>query len=126
MREDITEVGSESTGPMGKVLESWLRERAQELIQRILEEEVTELLGRGKSGRKRVLDEAAGYHGKLLLLVMSLGTIAVRRPRVRTLEERWRRDSTTGGRAAERPPPLLERRPIPLPRTISWTSYNLI
>ena len=38
MRENITEVGSESTGPTWEILEGWLGEGAQELIQGILEE----------------------------------------------------------------------------------------
>ena len=38
MRENITEVGSESTGPTWEMLEGWLGEGAQELIQGILEE----------------------------------------------------------------------------------------
>ena len=38
MRENITEVGSESTGPTWEMLEDWLGEGAQELIQGILEE----------------------------------------------------------------------------------------
>ena len=61
MRDDTAGVGSESTGPTWEVLEAWVRERAQALIQGILEEEVTELLGRDKSERKRAVDAAAGY-----------------------------------------------------------------
>ena len=38
MRESIAEVGSESTGPTWEMLEGWLGEGAQELIQGILEE----------------------------------------------------------------------------------------
>ena len=38
-----------------------MRERAQALIQSILEEEVTELLGREKSERKRAVDAPDGY-----------------------------------------------------------------
>ena len=61
MKDDIAGVGSGSTGPTWEVLEGWVRERAQALIQGILEEEVTELLGRRKSERKRAVDAAAGY-----------------------------------------------------------------
>ena len=62
------------------------------IIQQILEEEVTELLGRDKSERKVAVDAAPGYrngYGKARRLSMSLGTITVRRPRVRGLEERF-------------------------------------
>ncbi len=82
-------VGSESAGPTWEVLEGWVRERAEALIQGILEEEVTELVGREKSERKRAVDAAAGYrngYGKPRRLAMSSGTITVRRPRVRGLE----------------------------------------
>ena len=92
MREDIAGVGSESSRPTWEELEGWVRERAQEFIQGILEEEVTELLGREKSERRRAVDAVAGYrngYGKPRRLAMSSGTITVRRPRVRGLEERF-------------------------------------
>ncbi len=69
-----------------------VREKAQEFIQQILEEEVSELLGREKSERKAAVDAAPGYrngYGKARRLSMSSGTITVRRPRVRGLEERF-------------------------------------
>ena len=44
-REDIAGVGSESSRPTWEELEGWVRERAQEFIQGILEEEVTEAAG---------------------------------------------------------------------------------
>jgi hypothetical protein len=48
MRKDIAGAGPESTTPVFEILERLVREQAQEFIQQILEEEVTELLGRGK------------------------------------------------------------------------------
>ena len=81
-----------STGPTWEVLEAWVRERAQALIQRVVEEEVTALLGREKSERRGAVDALAGYrngYGKPRRLAMSSGTIRVRRPRVRGLEERF-------------------------------------
>ena len=69
-----------------------VREKAQEFIQQIMEEEVTELLGREKSERRSTVDSAEGYrngYGKARRLSMSSGTITVRRPRVRGLEERF-------------------------------------
>jgi transposase-like protein len=92
MRKDIAGAGTESTVPTFEVLEALVREQAQEFIQRVLEEEVTELLGREKSERMDVLDGARGYrngYGKPRKLTMSSGTITVRRPRVRDLEERF-------------------------------------
>jgi putative transposase len=73
-------------------LEGFVRQKAQELIQEILEQEVTELLGRRKSERKAAVDAPEGYrngHGKPRHLVTSIGTVTVRRPRVRGLEERF-------------------------------------
>ena len=74
-------------------LEAMARERIQEFVQVLLEEEVTALVGRRKSERRRPASEEApvyrnGY-GKKRRLAMSSGTIEVRRPRVRGLEERF-------------------------------------
>ena len=58
----------------------------------MLEEEVTELLGRSKSERSTVVDAPAGYrngHGKPRRLSMMAGTIEVKRPRVRGISRRW-------------------------------------
>jgi len=60
-------------------------------MQALLVEEVTEFLGRGKSERKPVA-ERTGYrngYGKERHLTTSMGTVTVRRPRVRGLEERF-------------------------------------
>ena len=92
MRNDIAGPETESTTALWEGLEGVVREKAQEFIQQILEEEVTELLGREKSERKAAVDAAPGYrngYGKARQLSMSSGTITVRRPRVRGLEERF-------------------------------------
>ena len=92
MRKDIAGPETESTMPLWEGLDGVVREKAQEFIQQILEEEVTELLGREKSERKAAVDAAPGYrngYGKARRLSMSSGTITVRRPRVRGLEERF-------------------------------------
>ena len=92
MRKDIAGAGPESTTPVFEVLESLVREQAQAFIQQILEEEVTELLGRGKSERIDAVDGVKGYrngHGKPRKLTMSSGTITIRRPRVSDLDERF-------------------------------------
>ncbi len=75
----------------------------QEFVQRLLEEEVTDLLGRERSERRATVDAAPGYrngHGKPRRLSMQGGTITVSRPRVRGLEERFE----------SRVLPLFERR----------------
>jgi len=58
----------------------------------VLEEEVAELLGRGKSQRRAAVDAPAGDrngHSKTRRLSMMAGTIEVKRPRVRGLEQRF-------------------------------------
>jgi putative transposase len=73
-------------------LEEFTRSRIQSWLQDVLEEEVTELLGRGKSERRAVVDGPAGYrngHGKTRRLSMMAGTIELKRPRVRGLEQRF-------------------------------------
>jgi putative transposase len=73
-------------------LEEFAREHVQRFIQSLLEEEVTELLGRTKSARREAVDAAPGYrngYGKPRHLTLTSGTITVRRPRVRDLNERF-------------------------------------
>jgi putative transposase len=92
MRKDIAGPESASTTLTWDTLEGMVRQRAQEFIQQVLEEEVTELLGRQKSERRAAVDAPAGYrngYGKPRRLAMSSGTITVRRPRVRGVEERF-------------------------------------
>ena len=92
MREDIAGPQGASSRPMWETLEGMVREKAQEFIQQIMEEEVTELLGREKSERGSTVDSAEGYrngYGKPRRLAMSSGTITLRRPRVRGVEERF-------------------------------------
>ncbi|MBM4184600.1 MAG: IS256 family transposase [Gemmatimonadetes bacterium] len=91
MRKDTAGAGSESTVEW-TALEGFVRGKVQELIQAVLEEEVTELLGRRKSERRAGVDPGEGYrngHGKPKRLATSIGTVVVRRPRVRDLEERF-------------------------------------
>jgi transposase-like protein len=73
-------------------LEDFARIRIQQWIQDLLDEEVTELLGRRKSERRAAVDAAAGYRngrGKRRRLAMMAGTMEVKRPRVRGLEQRF-------------------------------------
>jgi transposase-like protein len=64
----------------------------QQLLQRVLEEEVDQLLGRRRSQRRSPIDPQPGYrngYGKPRKLALSNGTIVLRRPRIRGLEERF-------------------------------------
>jgi putative transposase len=73
-------------------LEEFVRVQVQRFIQALLEEEVTELLGRTKSARREAIDAAPGYrngYGKPRRLTLTSGTIAVRRPRIRDRNERF-------------------------------------
>ncbi|MFA4948017.1 MAG: IS256 family transposase [Candidatus Krumholzibacteriia bacterium] len=73
-------------------LEEYARLKIRGWFQDLLEEEVTELLGRESGERRKAVDGVRGYrngYGKLRRLSMQGGTITVRRPRVRGLEERF-------------------------------------
>lgn len=66
--------------------------RVQEFIQDLLDEEVTALVGRERSQRRPAIDAPPVYrngYGKPRKLSMTSGTIELRRPRVRGLEERF-------------------------------------
>ena len=74
-------------------LEGMARRKIQEWLQLLLEEEVTSFLGRGKSERIGVVEGSRAYpngYGKPRRLAMMGGTITVRRPRVRGVEERFK------------------------------------
>jgi len=91
VREKSTEtVGTSS--PTWETLEAFARQSMQQLLQRLLEEEVGGLLGRGRYARREAVDPAAGYRngfGKPRRVSLSSGTLTVRRPRVRGLTERF-------------------------------------
>lgn len=91
MREKHRE-GNESKGIFYDALEGFAREKIREHLQDLLEQEVTEWLGREKSERKGNALEQPGYrngYGKRRRFTMSLGTLEVQRPRVRDLGERF-------------------------------------
>jgi transposase-like protein len=85
----IVEAGSR---PEWETLEGFVRVEAQRFIQRVLEEEVEEFLGRGKSERRAVAGGSDGYrngYGKTRKVSLSVGTVEVRRPRVRGVDEKF-------------------------------------
>lgn len=90
----VTENSSspESSKVVFQHLDSWLRFKIQDFIQQVLEEEVSDLLGRAKSQRLKQVDSTTGYrngYGKPRHLTTGCGTITLRRPRVRNLEQRF-------------------------------------
>ena len=91
MRKQTTETTLESR-PEWDTLEHWLRDRMQDLVQHVLEEEVTEFLGRAKSVRRSDSDRDSGYrngYARPRKLTLSSGTIEVSRQRVRNVEEKF-------------------------------------
>jgi len=83
---------TQTSRPSFEDLEAWVREEIRAFVQRLLEEEVTALLSRGKSERRRAVDAPSGYrngYGKPRRLALQAGTLTLRRPRVRGLEERF-------------------------------------
>jgi transposase-like protein len=91
MREYSTDQ-IEGSSAYWEQLEAFARLGVQKLLQQVLEEEITALLGRKRSERKDLVDSKEGYrngYGRARKLSMSCGTISVRRPRVRDLTERF-------------------------------------
>jgi transposase-like protein len=85
-------VDRESKGIFYEDLEEYARGKIREHLQDLLEQEVTEWLGREKSERKGNALEQAGYrngYGKPRRFTTRLGTVEIRRPRVRNLDERF-------------------------------------
>ena len=85
--------GSESKEIFYAELEQFAREKIRGHLQDLLEQEVSEWLGREKSERKVKADEQPGYrngYGRPRRLTMSLGTLEIQRPRVRDLSERFK------------------------------------
>jgi putative transposase len=83
-------IGTEDgTSVVYEHLESFARLSVQKFLQQVLEEEVETLLGRTRSER-RDSDSPPGYrngHGKERRFSTTIGTITVRRPRVRNTPE---------------------------------------
>ena len=83
---------NESKEIVYEALEGFAREKIREHLQDLLEQELSEWLGREKSERKVNRQEQPGYrngYGKTRRFTMSLGTIEIRRPRGRDLDERF-------------------------------------
>jgi len=91
MREKHTEE-KESKEIFYEQLEGFARTKIQQHLQDLLEQEVSEWLGRDKSERKVNVVEQPGYrngYGKGRRFTLSLGTVEIKRPRVRDLGERF-------------------------------------
>lgn len=93
MKNKSTKVDEESRAKQYEILEELVREKTREFIQGILEEEVSDFLGRMKSERKsEKIDGTLGYrngYGKPRRLSLMGGTVILKRPRVRNTEARF-------------------------------------
>jgi len=90
MKKKSTEMGAKSSVTW-ETLEGCIRVKMRDWLQDLLEAEVDEWLGRRKSQRRQVVDATPGYrngYGKSRRLTLCNGTVIVRRPRVRGLEQR--------------------------------------
>lgn len=102
MDSEDSSVRSSVQSPLWETLETYARGEIQQFVQRLLKEEVDDLLGRKKSER-RSEESTPGYrngYAKERKLALSSGTITVKRPRVKDLEEKF----------ASRLLPLFKRR----------------
>jgi putative transposase len=85
--------GVESKEQFYEGLERFALEKIRGHLQDLLEQEVSEWLGREKSERKVNVLEQPGYrngYGRPRRFTMSLGTVQLQRPRVRDLGERFK------------------------------------
>jgi hypothetical protein len=108
-----TTTGSQASRIVWDNLEEWVRRKVQEFIQSVLEEEITELLGRQKSERRRAVDGSLAYrngYGRERRLTLDCGTITLCRPRVRGLE----------GHFESRVLPLFARRAKGVSKLFPW------
>ena len=107
MKEKITSTESASR-VCYEAMEAHARQRIQSWLQDLLEAEVTQFLGRGKSQRRAEFEQARlGYrngYGKPRRVALTAGTITVCRPRMRKLAERFE----------SRVLPLFKRRTVEL------------
>lgn len=84
--------GPATSSATWETLETFARVQVQGFIQQLLEDEVTALLGRRKSERREAVEAPSGArngHGKPRQLALMNGTITIRRPRVRDVDERF-------------------------------------
>ena len=96
------DIPATASSPTWSTLETCIREQVQTCLQRVLDDEVDALLGRGRHER-RAADPVVGYrngHGQPRPVASMNGTVSIRRPRVRGLDARF----------ASRILPLLPRR----------------
>jgi transposase-like protein len=85
--------GSESKENFYEGVEAFALEKIRGHLQDLLEQELSEWLGREKSERKVNPGEQPGYrngYGRPRRFTMSLGTVQIQRPRVRELGERFK------------------------------------
>ena len=90
MKEQTTESGTRSR-PVWEGLEAFARQGVQDLLQRMLEEEVAAMLGRRRYARREGVDAGPGYrngYGKARRLSLSGGARRSGRHRLPS-PDRW-------------------------------------
>ena len=91
MKKSITE-SKKGSSTTYEALEGMVRQKVQEYIQEVLEDEIETFLGRKKSERIKIVDGVRGYrngYGRPKKFSLMSGTITVRRPRVRGTDEQF-------------------------------------
>jgi len=86
------DISAATSCPRWRPLKAFIRDHVQTCLQRVLEEEVDEMLGRARHECRAT--DAVGYrkgYGKPRQVALMNGTITVRRPRVRRLDARFER-----------------------------------
>jgi hypothetical protein len=107
MKEQNRNGAVESSQVCYETLEHRARMKVQAFLQEVLEEEVTAFLGRKKHDRREgvsLIDPPKGSrngYGRPRRFAMMSGTVTVRRPRVRDLEERFVSPATGGIQAPQ-------------------------
>jgi transposase-like protein len=86
VKQQTTVMQTESTAVCYDTLESFARLEIQRWLQNLLEAEVAEFLGRGRHERSASRGYRNGY-GKPRRLALTAGTVTVKRPRVRDVNE---------------------------------------
>ncbi len=114
------DIPTSTSRPTWTTRETFIREQVQTCLQRVLEEEVDDLLGRDHHARRSV-DTAVGHRngfGKPRQVALMNGTITLRRPRVRGLDARFESRILVGHRRGAGTAALPPRLSAPLPEGV--------
>jgi putative transposase len=114
-----------TSSPTRSTLETCIREQVQTCLQRVMDDEVEALLGRGRHER-RAADAVVGYrhgHGRPRQVALMNGTISIRRPRVRGLDASF--ESLILPLFQRRTPEIAKRLPVRYLHGLSSGDFTL-